>query len=293
MIRGGSDVDRVEAFRHFFADLITANAGLRTQEGGLKAAFGSTPREHFVGPGPWRVFTPAGYISTPSDDPAFLYQDVTVALAADRQINNGQPVLHAFCLAALNPREGETAVHVGVGTGYYTAILAKLVGPTGTVSAYEIEQDLACKASTNLADMANVTIFDQSGVVGPLPDCDVLYVNAGATAPLDLWLDALRPGGRLLFPLTPADIAGRPAPGGMLLVSYMSDDLFAARFVCPAAFIPCVGGRDDEIAVRLSVAFSRGDSRNVQSLRRNSQTDETCWCAGKGWWLSTATAAEQ
>jgi protein-L-isoaspartate(D-aspartate) O-methyltransferase len=286
-------MDRVEAFRHFFAELITANAGIRTREGGLKAAFGSTPREHFVGPGPWKVFTPAGYISTPSDDPAFVYQDVTVALAEDRQINNGQPVLHVFCLAALNPREGEAAVHVGAGTGYYTGILAKLVGPKGTVSAYEIERDLANKARTNLGDMANVTIYDQSGSVGSLPDCDVLYVNAGTTAPLDLWLDALRPGGRLLFPLTPADVAGRPAPGGMLLVSNVSDSLFAARFVCPAAFMPCVGGRDDEIAVRLSAAFARGDFRNVQSLRRDSQIDETCWCAGKGWWLSTAPATKQ
>jgi protein-L-isoaspartate(D-aspartate) O-methyltransferase len=141
--------------------------------------------------------------------------------------------------------------------------------------------------------MANVTIYDQSGSVGSLPECDVLYVNAGTTAPLDLWLDALRPGGRLLFPLTPADVAGRPSPGGMLLVSNVSDSLFAARFVCPAAFIPCAGGRDDEIAVRLSAAFARGDFRNVQSLRRDSQIDETCWCAGKGWWLSSAPATKQ
>jgi len=282
-----SDVDRLEEFREFFADLITANARIGAGNN-LKAALKSTPRERFVGPGPWKVFTPLGYITTPSDDAAFLYQDITVALSCDRQINNGQPILHVFCLSALNPKEGEAAVHLGAGTGYYTAILAKLVGPSGTISAYEIEQDLAHRATINLAEMTNVSVYERSGAVGPLPSCDILYVNAGATAPLELWLDALRPGGRLLFPLTPADIGGRPAPGGMLLVTRLSGDIFSARFVCPAAFMPCIGARDDETATKLSAAFARGDFMNVRSLRRNAQVDETCWCAGKGWWLSTA-----
>ena len=52
---------------------------------------------------------------------------------------------------------------------------------------------------------ANVTVH--SATRGrALPPCDVIYVSAAATAPLDNWLDALRPGGRLLFPLTPADV---------------------------------------------------------------------------------------
>ena len=71
------------------------------------------------------MFTAAGYIDTPTDDPAFLYQDVTVALKPESQINNGQPTLHAVSLAALNPQEGEAAVHIGAGTGYYTAFTGR------------------------------------------------------------------------------------------------------------------------------------------------------------------------
>jgi protein-L-isoaspartate(D-aspartate) O-methyltransferase len=123
--------------------LVAAAAGIPKNDGRLVSAFALTPRERFVGPGPWKVFTAHGYIETPSDDPALLYQDVVVALAPERAINNGQPVLHALCLAALHVKEGETVVHVGAGTGYYTAILSKLAGPTGSVIAYEIEQDLA------------------------------------------------------------------------------------------------------------------------------------------------------
>jgi hypothetical protein len=49
-----------------------------------------------------------------------------------------------------------------------------------------------------------------------------------------------------------------------------------------------MGTRDDETAKKLAEAFKRGDMKNVRSLRRNSEPDATSWCAGRGWWLSTA-----
>lgn len=255
-------------------------------DGRLAAAFASTPREQFLGHGPWRIFVGRGYVETPSDDPAFLYQDVTVAIAPERRINNGQPILHAICLASLDVKLGETVTHVGAGTGYYSAVLANLVGPNGSVSALEIEPDLAEKAKRNLSSFPNVIVHHRSGSEGPLPQCDVIYVNAGATAPLDIWLDALCVNGRLLFPLTPDGPGGTPGAGGMLLVT-RSADRFDARFVCAAMFIPCVGARDEQTALSLSEAFKRGDLGNVRSLRRNTLPDETCWCSGSGWWLST------
>jgi protein-L-isoaspartate O-methyltransferase len=42
-----------------------------------------------------------------------------------------------------------------------------------------------------------------------------IYVSAGATAPPDIWLDALREGGRLVLPLAPAEGVG----GTLLIVS--------------------------------------------------------------------------
>ena len=107
-------------------------------------------------------------------------------------------------------------------------------------------------------------------------------------SPMDAWLNALQPGGRLLFPLTPSDgPGGIPGIGGMLLITRGEMDRFEARFLSQAMFIPCIGARDEETAAKLSVAFKRGDFRNVKSLRRNSVPDETCWCEGNGWWLST------
>jgi len=276
----------LETHRTFFAELITAKAGKPQSQ--LTSAFAATPRERYLGPGPWKIFTGRGYISTPSDDPDLLYQDILVALDDERQINNGQPSLHALCLAALNVQEGETVVHIGAGTGYYTAVLAELAGPAGKVFAYEIEPDLAQRASRALADLPNVTVHSQSGAEASLPVCDVVYVNAGATAPLDTWLDALRPSGRLLFPLTSDGVAGMPGPGGMLLITRVSENGFNARFISPAMFIPCIGVRDEATAMKLTEAFKRGDFGSVRSLRRKTPPDETCWCSGNGWWLSTS-----
>jgi protein-L-isoaspartate(D-aspartate) O-methyltransferase len=281
-------MDRLAAHRLFFAKLVTAPEGIPA-DSPIVAAFASTPREDFLGRGPWRIFTSSRPVETPSDDPAFLYQDVTVAIAPERGINNGQPALHAICLGALNLKEGEKVLHVGAGTGYYTALLSKIVGPTGSVVAYEVEPDLAERAKVNLASFPNVTVECRSAAEGALPDADAIYVNAGTTAPLDVWLDALRENGRLLFPLTPNDPrVGSPGVGGMLLITRRVNDTFDARFLCQAMFIPCVGARDDATAVKVADAFRRGGLSTVRSLRRRTSPDQTSWCAGANWWLSTA-----
>lgn len=274
-------MERIQAQRVFFANQIAAKAGIPPGSE-LAAAFASTPREDFVGPPPWKIFAGSGYVETRSDDPAVLYQDVVVSLGFDAHLNNGQPSLHAICLAALAPQKGERVVHVGAGTGYYTALLAKLVGETGVVDAYEIEPELAQRARNNLAESPQVTVYACSGAEGPLPMCDVLYVNAGATAPLAVWLDALQLQGRLLFPLEPA-----MEPGAMLLITKHEDEVFSARFLVQAQFVPCVGAQDENTAQRLAQAFRKGNWSKVKSLHRNDAPDDNCWCSGPGWWLST------
>jgi protein-L-isoaspartate(D-aspartate) O-methyltransferase len=278
-------MDSIQSHRLFFANLITANAGIPPEsEFGreLTAALATTPREQFVGPPPWKMFTPSGYIETPSHDPALLYQDVVVSLGSEGPLNNGQPTLHAFCLASLAPKKGECVVHVGAGTGYYTTILTRLVGETGTVHAYEIEPELAQRATANLAVFPNVTLHSRSGSEAPLPACDLLYVNAGATEPMALWLDALNPNGRLLFPMTAAR-----GSGAILLITKQEAGGFAARFLCQAAFVPCAGARNEATAQKLTKAFRSGLWSSVKSLHRDDAPDESCWCSGPRWWLST------
>jgi protein-L-isoaspartate(D-aspartate) O-methyltransferase len=272
---------RIQKHRDFYAQLVTANAGLAPGSE-LEAAFAATPREKFVGPPPWRVFTRSGYIETRSSDPSFLYQDVVVSLGVEGSLNNGQPTLHAFCIASLALKKGDRVVQVGAGSGYYTAILAQLVGETGAVEAFEIHPELAQRARDNLAEFPQVTVHARSGAEAPLPACDLLYVNAGASEPLPVWLDALNTNGRLLFPLAPG--AG---VGGMLLITKREDDSFAARFLSQAQFVPCVGAQDEEASHKLAEAFRNPNWNKVQSLHRDDSPDQSCWYAGKGWWLST------
>ncbi len=271
----------IEEHRRFYARFIVHSAGSQDQR--LIAAFESVPRENYMGPGPWPIFVGSGYLPTISDDPHLLYQDVLVGLATDRGINNGQPTLHARCLAAVAPAEGETVVHIGAGTGYYTAVLAQLVGASGRVIAYEIEADLAVRARLNLAHLSQVEVIAASAADAALPAADVIYVNAGATHPPAAWLDALSIGGRLIFPLTP-----NLGFGCMLLVTRRAERVFAAQALMRVAFIPCIGARDDDASKSLTHALESHSLQRVKSLHRDNQPDDTVWCAGAGWWLSSA-----
>ena len=267
--------------RDFYANFIVRSSG--SSDPRLIAAFASTEREHYVGAGPWPVFVGSGYLPTLSDDPRLLYQDVLVGLATDRGINNGQPSLHARCLSACAPMPGESVVHIGAGTGYYTAVLAALVGPAASVVAYEIEADLAERARVNLSHLPHVHVVHASASDAALGHADVIYVNAGATHPLGAWLDALNVGGRLIFPLTPHE-----GFGGMLLVTRRGASSYAASIVMRVSFIPCIGARDDAASKALTAALETQSIKAVKSLRRDSNPDGTAWCVGTGWWLSTA-----
>lgn len=267
--------------RRFYAELIVRSTG--STDARLIDAFAAVPREDYVGKGPWPVFIGSGYMPTISDDPNLLYQDILIGLATDRKINNGQPSLHARCLAAAVASAGETVVHVGAGTGYYTAVLAALVGPTGRVVGFERETDIAERAVSNLKHLSNVEVRAESATEASLPQCDVIYVNAGATHPPSAWLDALSVGGRLVFPLTPNE-----GFGVMLKVVRQSPTTFSATAVTRVAFIPCIGARDDAASASLTAALERQSLKEVRSLRRGTSPDETAWCIGGGWWLSTA-----
>jgi protein-L-isoaspartate(D-aspartate) O-methyltransferase len=276
-------MNSIQAYRDFYANFVVKSVGLSSES--LISAFASTKREHYVGAGPWPIFVGSGYIPTLSDDPRLLYQDILVGLATDRGINNGQPSLHARCLAACAPIPGESVVHIGAGTGYYTAILANLVGTGGNVVGYELEPDLAARARENLRYLANVQVISGSASDAALPNADVIYVNAGATHPLSTWLDALNPGGRLVFPLTPNE-----GFGGMLLVTRRSSSAYSASIFSRVAFIPCIGARDEATSKALTTALETQSIKSVKSLRRDSSPDSTAWCVGDGWWLSTSEA---
>ena len=265
--------------RRKFAREICAQAGVRDAR--IEQAFAETARETFAGAPPWYVANFGSYVET--RDVADLYRDCLVAIDPARGVNIGEPALHARCMEELALREGETVLHVGAGVGYYTAMLARLVGASGNVIGYEIDAAIAARAKTNLRGHRNVRVGARSGIASDLPDADAIYVNAGALEPYACWRNVLRPGGRLLFPL---EAPG--AVGAMLLVQRgESATRWPARFLFPVAFIACEAPRDSTAERRLAARLADESWRKVRSLRFDAP-DETCWLAGDGWFLSTA-----
>src|SRR5262245_2397246 len=232
----------IDQCRSFYASYMAAAARQPTWPCGyafqtrLEGAFEAVPREMFLPPGPWHIEAGSGgYIETPNADVRFLYQDVLVAIDKNRGINNGQPSVHAQFMGLLEPRPGETVVHIGAGTGYYSAILSMLVAPGGRVAAFELNEDLAMSARRNLKMLDNISVTAGNANFLQLPEADVIYVNAGVIRPPVHWLMALRPGGRMFVPWRPA------ADIGIALLISRTARGFRVHPAMPAWFIRCVG----------------------------------------------------
>lgn len=274
--------DRAD-IRRGYARRMLERAGVNSPR--LEDAYAAVPREDYVGPGPWSLFDASGYRTSEDSDPARLYEDVLVALVPEKRINNGQPSGHAAWLAAADPQPGEHVVHVGAGTGYYTAILAELVGPGGRVTAIEYDADLARRAAENLARYPHVRVIHGDAFTFPLDPADVIYVNAGASRPSDTWLHALRQGGRLVMPLTaiPTDSGGS---AGAMFRFTRKDDAFDVSLVSPAAFIRCEGLDDAIGADALADAYHGGGAPDVTRLvPGHDWPADKVWLRWPGWTL--------
>ena len=281
----------LEEHRRAYAQAIVSAAGATTP--GLEEAFASVARESFLPPGPWTVVGEReAPRQTPGADPRFVYDNVSVAIDADRQLFNGAPAFIARMLDLLRLRPGGRALHIGAGLGYYTAIMARVVGPAGSVVAIEIDEALAAKAKSNLSTVpwASVRSGDGAAVAGAF---DAILVHAGVTHPRDAWLDALAPGGRLLLPLTVTFPGmGTLGKGVIVAIERAADGpAFRAEVASFVAIYSAIGLRDDGIAARLGAAMRRTSFPNLTQLRRDPhESTPDCWLHGERFCLSMQPA---
>jgi protein-L-isoaspartate(D-aspartate) O-methyltransferase len=249
----------------------------------LVQALREVPRERFLGPGPWLLHTEGGAPRpTDSDDPVHVYHNTSIAIDPSRQLFNGQPGLVAAWLDSLGATAGERIVHIGAGTGYYTALLARMVGPSGHVHAVEADSELAARARENLSDLPWVDVHHGDGR-SALPAADVVLVHAGATHLLDEWLDVLSEGGRLLVPLTCAmPPLGATISKGLTLQVRHAGPRWEARFATPVAIYSLIGLRDPEREQALAAVLRTGTWTRVTSLRRDAHDPgPACWLHGR------------
>jgi protein-L-isoaspartate(D-aspartate) O-methyltransferase len=282
----------LKVVRRAYAKQIMAAARVPYER--IMRAFASVPRERFLGPGPWPILRwRRGYERSPSDDPVYLYTDDLIGVDLAREINNGQPSFHFSLMARLDPQPGEHVVHVGAGTGYYTAILAELVGAQGRITAIESDHALAALAARNLGAHPNVEVIRGDGTTLDFDPADGTYVNAGVTHPLARWLDRMRDRGRMVLPMT-APRGRKLPPGprwtGVVFLIRRRGEQFAARRISAVAIYPCEGARDPAAEQALARALKAGGAERVRHLyRHNELPAEQCWLQGDGWCLAYAS----
>jgi len=252
----------LEDYRRFYAEEIEQVANLTSAEVRAMAAAG---------------LAEAKYRTT--SEPRHLYHNVVVSLDRAKDINNGQPSALAGWINALDLKSGDRVYHMGCGVGYYTAIMAEMVGPVGSVVALDAQPDLAARAKDNLSGYLHVAVHAGDGAAFDPGPCDAMLIDAGVTHPHKLWLDRLREGGRLVMPLT---IATSSTLGQGAMVKIVRESAgFAASTVTFLAIFNAASLRDPELDApwrqMLGKAMATGTMFKVKSLRRDThEPDESC-----------------
>lgn len=272
---------RIEDCRRFYAEEIRFAARLTSPA--LVEAFARVPRENFLGPAPWQIASPeiiglaslglSGSAYVTVDDPRDLYHNVLVAIDPARQLNNGQPSALAAWINALDLKTGERVFHLGCGVGYYTAVLAEMVGASGGVVAIEVDPALAIRANKNLAGYPNVTVHSGDGALVDPGICDAMLINAGVTHPHLPWLKKLSDGGRIVLPITAAIGGGSFGRGAMIRIT-RHEGKFSAQAITYVAIYSCTSLRDPELDPLVAKALASGVLLKLKSLRRDPHPDE-------------------
>lgn len=268
--------------RCFYAEEIRFAANL--DSAALIEAYGHVPREKFLGPGPWQIARPEmrpGATTftttyTTVEDPRQIYHNVLIALDASRGLNNGQPSALALWINALDLKAGHRVFHLGCGVGYYTAIMAEVVGASGSVVASEVDSDLAARAKANLASYPNVTVHTGDGAAFDAGPCDAMFINAGVTHPHPPWLERLRNGSRIVLPLT-VSVGDTGSGKGLMLKIVHNGGHFVAEVVSEVGVYSCTSVRDPRLEPLIERALAAKTLLKAKSVRRDPHEEtDTC-----------------
>jgi len=287
------------AQRQFYAEEVQMAGGLKSAA--LVDALATVPRERFLPPGPWTIKSEADFggglpRQTPDADPRRVYHNVAIAIDLPRNLFNGNPSLLGMAIDTLGLTPGGRALHIGAGTGYYTALMGACVGASGRVLAIEADEALAARAKANLASMPWIETHHGDGMSAFGESFDAILVNAGVTHPPDVWLDALAPGGRMILPLTATLAPMAPTSPmanigkGLLLMLTRTDDpaSMTAQMVTFLAIFNAVGARDDALNAELGKALQKMPFPPLKRLRRDAhEREDGCWLHGPAFCLTT------
>lgn len=120
-----------------------------------------------------------------------------------------QPLVVAFMLELLEPKEGEKILDVGSGSGWTSALLAEIVGERGKVIGIEIIPELKDFGEKNVAKYnfvkkGRVEFVCGDGSKGYEKEApfDKILVSASVQGKLpEAWKEQLKIGGRIVTPI--------------------------------------------------------------------------------------------
>ncbi|MDO8453879.1 MAG: protein-L-isoaspartate O-methyltransferase [Sulfurimonas sp.] len=131
-----------------------------------------------------------------------IYEDYPLQIGHGQTIS--QPRTVAMMMEMLSPKEGEKILDIGSGSGWTTALLAFIVGESGSVTGVERVRELVKFGNSNLAkyNFSNAKIIQaraKLGIVGE--EFDRILVSAAADEfPYELTAQ-LKIGGKLVIPV--------------------------------------------------------------------------------------------
>lgn len=178
---------------------------------------GQVPREQFIAP----------------EHRAYAYDDGPLPIGEGQTIS--QPFVVALMTQALHLSGEENVLEIGTGSGYQTAILAKLARQVWSVEKYA---SLATHAREVLANLAiyNAEIMVGDGTLGWAEHApyDAIIVTAASPAIPEPLLEQLEPEGRIVIPVGSRydqDLECWQKRGGTWHIERLS----------PVRFVPLVG----------------------------------------------------
>jgi len=161
------------------------------------------------------------------------YADSALPIGAEQTIS--QPWIVAAICQALELRGGERVLEIGTGSGYSTAVLARLAA---AVISIERHAELSAGAERALASLGigNARLLVGDGSLGMPEEApfEAIAVHASAPAAPPALLAELAEGGRLVIP-----IAAEEADA--LTVLRRRGDEFESTSLGPCRFVPLIG----------------------------------------------------
>lgn len=159
------------------------------------------------------------------------FEDHPVPLAHGQTLS--QPYIVAFMAEALELTGAERVLDVGAGSGYASAVLARLAV---RVTAVELVPELASLASENLRalDVLNVQVFEADGALGWPREApfDAIHVACAASSIPVALVDQLAEGGRMILPV------GEPFGSQWLVRVRKKGGRVLREDLLPVAFVP-------------------------------------------------------